>query len=48
MVCCECGDNIYGPFYVMKITEPFFEGEYKGQEVYFHKKCAERVLEVVE
>lgn len=48
MICYECGDKIYGSFYVMKIEEPYFEGEYKGQEVYFHKNCAERALEKVE
>lgn len=48
MICYECGDKIYGDYYTMEITEPYFEGEHKGQEVYFHKDCAERVLEKVE
>lgn len=48
MIYYECGDNIYGDYYTMVIEEPYFEGEYKGQEMYFHKNCAERVLEKVE
>lgn len=39
MICYECGDNIYGIYYTMKITEPYFEGEHVGQKVYFHKDC---------
>ncbi|MBA7636902.1 hypothetical protein ES703_44530 [subsurface metagenome] len=46
-ICYECGGEIFGSYYTMEITKPYYEDDYTGKEVFLHKKCAEKNYEKV-